>query len=63
MPLSSIEGVKEVIASGLSVGLSSHPVTEEEGGEEGDEADVVAAESVEDGVDVPSEEPGVTENC
>ena len=52
--INSIVGSESVVDHVLSVRLSGHPVTEEEGGEEGDEGDVVAAETVENKVDVPS---------
>ena len=60
---SSIVGVEEVVACELSISLGAHPVTEEEGGEERDERDVVAADAVDHEVDVPADEPGISENC
>ena len=50
---SSIVGVEEVVAGELSISLGGHPVTEEEGGEERDEGDVIAAEPVDNEVEVP----------
>ena len=57
----SIELGEEVVAGVVGISLSSHPVTEEEGGEEGDEAGVDGADSEAPHVEDPTDDPEVRE--
>ena len=58
----SIVGSEEVVAGGEGVSLSSHPVTEEEGGEEADEGGVDWADTEGPDVDGPADNPEVRES-
>ena len=55
----SIEVSEEIVAGGLGVSLSSHPVTEEEGGEEADEGGVEGADTEPVDVEGPTDDPEV----
>lgn len=55
----SIVGGKEIVAGDGSVGLSGHPVAEEEGGEEANEGGVDWADTVSPGVESPADDPEV----
>jgi|SanBayMetagenome_1026888.scaffolds.fasta_scaffold138577_1 hypothetical protein len=56
---SSIVGSEELVALCHGVSLSSHPVTEEEGGEEADEGGVDGADAVSPDVDGPANNPEI----
>ena len=58
----SIVGGEELVAHGLGISLSSHPVTEEEGGEEGDEGGVDGADTVGPHVESPADDPEFRES-
>ena len=60
--ISSVVGGEGVVNHVLSVLLSGHPVTEEEGGEEWDEANVDASEALGPDVKEPADNPWVLEN-
>ena len=55
----SIVGSEEIVAHGISISLGSHPVAEEEGGEEADKGSVDRAETVQFYVDEPTDDPEV----
>ena len=58
----SIVGSEEVVAGGEGVSLSSHPVTEEESGEQADEGGVDWADAESPDVDSPADDPVVRES-
>ena len=55
--MNSIVGSENVVDHVLSVRLGSHPVTEEEGGEERDEHGVVVAKTGDPDVESPANDP------
>ena len=54
-------GSEEFEALGVGISLSSHPVTEEEGGEEADQCGVDGADAVGPDVDSPANNPEIGE--
>ena len=59
---SSIVSGEEVVAGIEGISLSSHPVTEEEGGEEADESGVDGADTEGPDVESPADDPEVRES-
>jgi hypothetical protein len=55
-------GSEEFVALGNSISLNSHPVTEEEGGEEADEGGVDGADAISPDVDGPANNPEIRES-
>ena len=55
-------GSEEFVALGDSISLNSHPVTEEEGGEEADEGGVDGADAISPDVDGPANNPEIRES-
>jgi hypothetical protein len=58
---SSIVGSEEFVALGDSISLNSHPVTEEESGEEAEEGGIDGADAVSPDVDGPADNPEIRE--
>ena len=58
----SIVGGEEIVAGVEGISLSSHPVTEEEGGEEGDEGGVDGADTEGPCVESPTDDPELRES-
>ncbi len=59
--MNSVVGSENVVDHHLGVILSGHPVTEEEGGEEWDEASVDAEEALDPNVEGPANDPWFSE--
>ena len=55
----SVVGGEEIVAGGESVSLSSHPVAEEDGGEQADERGVDGADAEGPHVKCPADDPEV----